>query len=128
MSPTPLKVDILGLSLVVRGTQADGYRARGVFRGGGAELAFKTLIEISADEMQLLLGQIEHQYGDFSKEVHWSTADGMVDLRWQIDELGHLSGRMRLADNARWNFETELEADQSYLPKMALGLRLLLRE
>ena len=52
----------------------------------------------------------------------------MVDLRWRLDDKGHLKGRMKLDDIGTWTFETELEADQSYLPKMALGLRLLLRE
>mgnify|MGYP001822013369 CR=1 FL=1 len=128
MSPEPVKVDVLGLGLVVRGTPADGYRARGVFRGKRVELAFSTLIDISHAELDDLLAQIERQYGDFSRKVHWYTSDGMVDLRWRLDDRGHLTGRMKLDDLGSWTFETEIEADQSYLPKMALGLRLLLRE
>ena len=128
MSPEPVKVDLLGLGLLVRGTPADGYRARGVYRGRNLELAFSALIDISQPELEDLLKQIERQYSDFSRKVHWHTADGMVDLRWRLDDKGHLSGRMRLDDVGAWTFVTELEADQSYLPKMALGLRLLLRE
>ncbi len=127
MSPEPVKVDILGLGLLVRGTPGDGYRARGVFRGKNIELTFSALVDITADEMSDLLGQIERQYGDFSRKVHWYTSDGMVDLRWRLDDRGHLTGRMKLDDIGSWTFETEIEADQSYLPKMALGLRLLLR-
>ncbi|MDJ0522786.1 MAG: hypothetical protein QNJ90_12025 [Planctomycetota bacterium] len=126
MSPEPVKIDILGLNLVVRGTPSEGFRARGVFRGHGAELAFAHLVDIETREVEDLLRQIERQYGDFSRKVHWWTEDGMVDLRWTLDERGHLRGRIRLVD-ARWEFETELQADQSYLPKLALGLRLLLR-
>ena len=127
MTPEPVKVDILGLGLLVRGTPADGYRARGVYRGRNLELVFGALIDITKAELDDLLAQIERQYGDFSRKVHWLTADGMVDLRWRLDDKGHLTGRMRLDDIGSWTFETELEADQSYLPKMALGLRLLLR-
>jgi len=127
MSPEPVKVDLLGLTLLIRGTVQDGYRARGVFRGRSVELAFRTLIDLRHAELSDLLRQIESQYSDFSQAVRWSTGDGMVEIGWRLDDRGHLSGNMKLDDLGSWRFETRLEADQSYLPPMALGLRLLLR-
>ncbi len=127
MSPEPVKVDLLGLGLLIRGTAADGFRARAVYRSGGLELALQVLVEFAAAELRDLLDQIERQYGDFSRAVRWRAAAGRIEIAWQLDERGHLRGRLRLDDRGRWCFETDLEADQSYLPKMALGLRLLLR-
>jgi len=123
----PVKVELLGLGLTMRGTVVEGFHARGVYRNGGVTLALHGLVEAAAAEIEDLLRQIEQQYGDFSREVAWRTADGRIDIGWQLDDRGHLRGRLRLDDPGRWRFETALEADQSYLPKMALGLRLLLR-
>ena len=133
MSNEPVKVDIFDLSLLIRrngegGTVPDDYHARAVFRARGLTASLTTLVDIQPSELEDLLHQIEAQYGDFRQQVQWRSADGQLDVRWQLDELGHASGRIRLEDPMReWRLDAPLEGDQSYLPQMALGLRLLLR-
>lgn len=133
MSHEPVKVDIFDLSLLIRrngepGQVHDDYHARAVFRTRGLTASLTTLVDLAVPDLEDLLTQIEAQYGDFRKAVTWRSADGQLDVRWQLDELGHATGRIRLEDPmGEWRLEAPLVGDQSYLPQMALGLRLLLR-
>ncbi len=129
----PIKVDVFDLSLLIRrngadGEPADGFHARAVFRTRGLTASLTTLVDVSVAEAQDFLEQIETQYADFGAPVDWRTGDGLIDLQWSLDELGHATGRILLEDPTReWRLEAPLVGDQSYLPQMALGLRLLLR-
>ncbi|MDF1700514.1 MAG: hypothetical protein P1V36_05080 [Planctomycetota bacterium] len=133
MSHEPVKVEIFDLGLLIRrksegGQLPDAYHARAVFRTRGLTASLTTLVDLTPAEIEDLLQQIETQYGDFRQAVAWRSADGLLDLGWQLDELGHAAGRIRLEDPmGEWRLDAPLVGDQSYLPQMALGLRLLLR-
>ncbi len=133
MSHDPVKVEIFDLHMLIRrgGDGSPGpspYHARAVLRSRGLRASLTTLVDLDVAGLEDLLQQIEAQYGDFKQPVHWRSGDGQIDIRWQLDELGHATGRIRLDDPmGEWRLDAPLVGDQSYLPQMALGLRLLLR-
>ena len=133
MSHDPVKVRIFGLGLLVRREHDDGsgtpeFHARAVYEADGISASLTTLVALQGKHLEDLLQQIEAQYGDFRKQVVWGSVDTLLEVRWQLDELGRATGRVRLEDPARgWRLDASLAGDQSYLPQMALGLRLLLR-
>lgn len=133
MTHDPVKVEVFDLGMLIRrnaedGLAPDAFHARAVFRTRGLTASLTTLVDISAAELGELLRQIELQYGDFRAEVAWRSGDGQIDVRWKLDELGRAAGRIILEDPmGEWRLDAPLVGDQSYLPQMALGLRLLLR-
>jgi hypothetical protein len=121
-------VDLFGLTLQFRGKPEGGYHARGVFRSRGLTATLSSLVPFAAPEIEDLLAQIERQYADFDHPVAWRTRDGRLELGWALDRLGHAAGRITLRDaSGDWVLRAPLVGDQSYLPRMALGLRLVLR-
>ena len=86
-------------------------------------------VAMGPHEATALLEQIERQYADFAQPVAWSTAldSGELEVSWTLNANGHAQGRFALKNRPHWRVEGELDGDQSYLPKLALGLRLLLR-
>jgi hypothetical protein len=122
------RIEILGLGLLVlRRPDSEDFSALATYRGEGIEMRLPELLYLLRTEVENLLGQIEGQYADFGRKVHWGTVDGLLHLEWAMDERGRLAGRLVLDAPGRWRFEGVLAGDQSYLPPMALGLRLLLR-
>ena len=122
----PVKVEIFGLGLLIRPTE-EGFHARAEYRHNGLTASVHSLVALREGELQDLLEQIERQYNDFAVPVRWRSAGGAVELAWDLDALGHARGRLRLEDGHAWTLDVALVGDQSYLPKMALGLRLLVR-
>lgn len=127
MSQRPVKVEIFGLGLLIRATD-DGFHARAEYRHNGLTASVRSLVSLGRAHLQDLLDQIERQYSDFAVPVRWGSADGAIHVDWQLDPLGHARGRLKLVDNDAWSLDVALDGDQSYLPKMALGLRLLVRD
>jgi hypothetical protein len=85
-------------------------------------------VRLRPAELGDLLAQIERQYRDFSQRVRWGNAEGTLSLEWRVDPLGHVDGRLHLASPASgWGADAPIRGDQSYLPQIALGLRLRLR-
>ena len=121
-------VNLFGLTLQFRGKPEGGYHARGVFRSRGLTATLSTLVPFATGEIEDLLGQLERQYVDFEQPVAWRPRDGRLELTWTLDRLGHAAGRILLRDaSGDWVLRAPLVGDQSYLPRMALGLRLVLR-
>ena len=128
MSRRSDRVEILGLSLLVmHRPDNEDFSALASYRTEGVEMRLPELLYLLRPEIENLLGQIEAQYADFGRKVHWATVDGLLHLEWAMDERGRLSGRIVLHAGERWRFEGALAGDQSDPPPMALGLRLLLR-
>ena len=129
MSGGPQDLEIFNLALRVEPLGKDGYRARAVYRGPGVSGGIT--IWPSEDALQNLLQQIERQYHDFEHEVVWNTetADKRIELSWSMNQLGHVEqGHALLVDRvSRWKLQGALRGDQSYLPRVAMGLQLLLR-
>ncbi|MDA1193971.1 MAG: hypothetical protein O2894_02195 [Planctomycetota bacterium] len=134
MSHEAVRVDIFDLGLLIRRNGSEdgepgAYHARAVFRARGLTASLTTLVDLGAVALTDLLQQIERQYGDFKQGVAWQSGDGTLDVTWHLDELGHATGRLLLVDpRGEWRLQAPLIGDQSYLPQMALGLRLLLRD
>jgi hypothetical protein len=84
---------------------------------------------LGRDEIEDLVAQVERQYADFGAPVLWqSRASPTVAASWRLDPKGHLEGRAEVRDRAEgWAATSRIRADQSWLPRVALGLRLLLR-
>ena len=87
-----------------------------------------TRIGLTARQAADLLTQVEHQYNDFGRSVSWASDNGAseIGISWTLNTNGHAQGRFELK-SPYWRVEGELDGDQSYLPKLALGLRLILR-
>lgn len=85
-------------------------------------------VRMSDADTSSLLQQVEQQYADFTRSVAWSTSEDQdrLEVAWNLNGNGHAEGRYELR-SAGWRIEATLDGDQSYLPKLALGLRLLLR-
>ena len=66
---------------------------------------------------------------DLTRRVAWETrATPTLRLLWRIDSSGHVDGKTEMRDRAEgWSVSVRLRGDQSYLPRIALGLRLLAR-
>ncbi len=129
MNGGPQDLEIFNLALRVEPLGKDGYRARVVYRGPGVSGGLT--IWPSEDGLMNLLQQIERQYHDFNHHVAWrtETADKRLELAWSMNTLGQVErGHVVLVDRvSRWELEGELRGDQSYLPRVAMGLQLLLR-
>lgn len=126
MSREPVKVDLFGLQLLVRPTD-EGFHARVVYRAAGLTASLSSLVELDEQALRTLLDGIGRQYADFGQPVDWHSPDGSVHVGWTLDALGHARGSVELRDGGRWSLRATLTGDQSWLPAMALGLRLLLR-
>ena len=98
--------------------------ARAVYMGPGLKATMTLTIEDA--EIQDLLEQVERQYADFSQPVRWRQGEGELALQWDMSPIGHASGTVHMKAYD-WTLDAPLRGDQTYLPKMALGLRLLLR-
>lgn len=118
--------EIFALKLYFETPPGPSWRVRTVLRSAG--LIGSAHVNLTREEVGDLLGQIERQYGDFSRPVRWQNAEGSLGLDWNLDPLGHVTGRLRLRSlSSHWSLEAPLKGDQSYLPQLALELRLLLR-
>lgn len=123
----PQRAEIFALTVQLIDREADRYLVRAHLRGPGLSAHVGTVI--TTPEWKDLLGQVERQYADFSTAVRWQNrASPQIRLAWRLDGRGHLEGRVELRDPAEgWIARVEIKGDQSYLPRVALGLRLLLR-
>ena len=86
-------------------------------------------VALGSREVADLLDQVEQQYTNFGQTVAWVGAEraaGTLHLSWSLNSNGHAQGRYTLS-SPTWRIEGDLDGDQSYLPTLALGLRLLLR-
>lgn len=129
MNGGPQDLEVFNLALHIELHREHDFRARAVFRGPGMTAALT--IWPSRDALRNLLEQIERQYHDFSHVVSWRTgsADKSLELGWSLTSLGHVdAGHAALVDRvSRWEAKGTLRGDQSYLPRIAMGLQLLLR-
>ena len=127
MSPRRPTVEIFGCSLEILDREGDRFLVRARLRAPGLAAGSGTVVQRA--ELEDLLAQVERQYADLDGPVSWETeASPTVKVGWRIDGKGHLVGRTELRDRAEgWAATVRIRADQSYLPRVALGLRLLLR-
>lgn len=127
MSPSRPRVEIFGCVLEVLDREGDRFLVRARLKAPGLAGGAGTVVH--RQELEDLLDQVERQYADLDGVVSWETgASPTVRVGWRIDKRGHLVGRAELRDRAEgWAATVRIRADQSYLPRVALGLRLLLR-
>jgi hypothetical protein len=121
------RVDVFALTLQVVDREGSRLHVRAMLRGPGLSATVGTVV--GRDELRALLEQLERQYADFKVPVRWETrASPSVHLSWRLDPAGHLDGRAEIRDRSEgWAASVRLRGDQSYLPRVALGLRLLVR-
>jgi hypothetical protein len=121
------RVEIFALTLQLVRREDERLHVRASLQAGGLVVGVGTLL--GRDEVHALLDQVERQYGDFKLPVAWETrASPTLRLMWRLDASGHLEGQVEVRDRAEgWAATVRLKGDQSYLPRIALGLRLLLR-
>ncbi len=128
MNGGPQALEIFGLTLSVEKLE-DGIRMRTMYKQTAVRGGF-TIWPTQA-QLEELLAQIERQYHDFSEPIDWTleVAEKRLSLAWTLDALGHVhEGRLRMSDGAAgWALEGRLSGDQSYLPRIAMGLQLILR-
>jgi hypothetical protein len=121
------RADIFSLGLEILDRERDRYLVRAWLRAPGVTAGVGTVL--SKDELEDLLAQVERQYADLQSPVKWEgRASPSIRLSWRLDQRGHVAGRIELQDRAEgWATVVRIRGDQSYLPRVALGLRLLLR-
>ena len=121
------RVDVFALGLQVLSREEDRYQVRATLQGAGLKAAVATWI--GRDEADDLLVQVERQHDDLTRRVAWETrATPTIRLQWRMDGSGHVDGKAEMRDRAEgWSVAVRLKGDQSYLPRIALGLRLLAR-
>ncbi len=128
MNGGPQALEVFGLTLSVEMLE-DGIRMRALYKQTAVRGGFT--VWPSQAQLGELLAQIERQYHDFEQPVDWTldVGDKHLSLAWTLDGLGHVqAGRLRMADAAAgWSLQGRLSGDQSYLPRIAMGLQLLLR-
>lgn len=129
MNGGPQRLEVFQVELLGEVVEGQGVRVRAFLRLPGLTAGLTLWPEEA--ELKDLLGQIEGQYHDFKQPVRWEVArDGKrLSLAWTLDALGHVQeGEASLEDGAaRWQAAGPLTGDQSYLPRIAMGLQLLLR-
>ena len=127
MSSGRPEINLFGLVLRFDVCRDDLVYVSGAYGRGGVH-ALVTLY-LRSEDLQALLEQIERQYQDFGEPVRWKAGVGesYVAYDWRLDQRGHASGRFELC-GGRWTLAGDVDGDQSYLPQIALGLRLMLRE
>jgi hypothetical protein len=127
MTPPRPRAEIFSLALEIVDRVEDRFLVRAHLRAPGVTAGVGTVL--SRDEMEALLTQVERQYQDFHAAVKWeSRASPSVRVSWRLDHRGHVIGRVELQDRAEgWVAAVRIRGDQSYLPRVALGLRLLVR-
>jgi hypothetical protein len=121
------KLEVFALAVQVLAREEERFHVRANLQSSG--LVAAVLTYLGRDEAGDLLQQIERQYADFQAEVRWSTREApTMSVAWRLDPLGHLEGEARVQDDSEgWSATVRIRGDQSYLPRVALGLRLLLR-
>jgi hypothetical protein len=129
MNPGQQVLEIFQLEFTLQDVEGEGLRGRALYRTPGLSAGLTLWPE--ASDLQALLDQIEAQYHDFEKPLDWSMRQGKKRMRltWGVDALGHIGdGRVALEDEGlAWSVSGRLHGDQSYLPRIAMGLQLLLR-
>jgi hypothetical protein len=127
VSPQRRRADIFHLGLEILDREGERFLVRAHLRAPGVTAGVGTVL--AKDEIEDLLAQVERQYADFQSPVKWETrASPTIRLSWRLDQRGHVAGRIELQDRAEgWVAAVRIRGDQSYLPRVALGLRLLLR-
>ena len=130
MNPGQQVLEIFQLEFTLQDVEGEGLRGRALYRTPGLSAGL-TLWPEAAD-LQALLEQIEAQYHDFEQPLDWTMQQGQKRMRlaWVVDALGHIGeGRVELEDvGLAWSASGRLHGDQSYLPRIAMGLQLLLRD
>jgi hypothetical protein len=121
------RLDVFALRLEVLALEDDRFPVRATLQGAGLQATVATWI--GRDEADDLLVQVERQHDDLTRRVAWETrATPTIRLQWRMDGSGHVDGKAEMRDRAEgWSVSVRLKGDQSYLPRIALGLRLLSR-
>ncbi len=129
MNPGEQILEIFQLEFTLQDVEGEGLRGRALYRTPG--LSAGLTLWPTPEDLQALLDQIEAQYHDFEKPLDWTMHQGQKRMRlnWVVDALGHIGdGRVELEDTGLlWSASGRLHGDQSYLPRIAMGLQLLLR-
>ncbi len=122
-------LSLFGVTLTVESVDREGSFVTARCEVEDHHLRAAARVLINAALAESLLQQVERQYTDFGQRVTWSSVEdfGQLDLTWTMNTNGHAQGQFTLQNNPHWRVEGELDGDQSYLPKVALGLRLMLR-
>jgi hypothetical protein len=121
------RLDIFALRVHVLAREEDRFQVRATLQAAGLQAAVATWI--GRDEIDDLLVQVERQHDDLTRRLAWETrATPTLRLLWRMDASGHVDGKVEMRDRAEgWSVSVRLKGDQSYLPRIALGLRLLAR-
>ncbi len=120
-------LDIFALRIHSTARDDDRIQVRATLQAAGLQAAVDTWI--GRDEIDDLLVQIERQHEDLKRPLAWATrATPTLRVQWRIDASGHVDGKAEMRDRAEgWSVSVRLRGDQSYLPRIAIGLRLLAR-
>ena len=121
-------LDLFGVRLIVESVDAEDPVASVRCEIETHRLQAVTRLEVGVRQAEDRLNQVERQYTDFNHAISWVSNSGPseLDLTWTLNANGHAQGHFAL-ESPHWRAEGALDGDQSYLPKLALGLRLLLR-
>jgi hypothetical protein len=121
------RLDVFALRLEVLAREEDRFQVRATLQAAGLQAAVVTWI--GREEVDDLLVQIERQHDELARPVAWETrATPTLRVLWRMDASGHVDGKAEMRDRAEgWSVSVRLKGDQSYLPRIALGLRLLAR-